>query len=237
MQKRIVNAKSSDESRKTCDESPLQRQRRIHPLLFCFFHPYNYLTQLEQRKTGSSPHCIAAMRKQRSVQELKGSFQKKTVLLKWKEDEEEPANLAKTAASPCLLKCWKASCRANAKVRCNSKAKMPIGWPLLHHSISVSYVKNKHPMTVIEWALQLPERTKPLQVGCARKRHASDPSIDEKSRLEMSSDDDSVACTSEKLPQPQRDSLLCKTMPCLMFEFAELERATNHFSMGKNHPP
>ena len=238
MQKRIVNAKSTVESRKMCDESSLQR--RIHPLLLRIIHPYKYLTQLEPRKTGSLPHSTAAKKKQRSVQELKGSFQK-TFLLKWREDEW-PTNLANTA-SPCLLKCWRESCRANAKVRCNSKAKMPIGWPLLHHSISFSYVNKPHPqllhpMTVIEWALQLPERTKPLQVGRARKGYASDPSIDEKFRLEMISynvtEDDSVACTSDKLPQPQRDSLLCKTMPCLVFEFPELESATNHFSMGKS---
>lgn len=128
------------------------------------------------------------------------------------------------------------------------------GWPLLHRSISMT--KSENPsrarrMSVVEWALQLPDRPKQLlerHSGPVDKNlsfssmiqkggiHENVSSEEEEEQVvtdeERVSSTVSISSLTERVETTmlQRCSLVCKSKSCVVFQFAELQTATKNFS-------
>lgn len=136
------------------------------------------------------------------------------------------------------------------------------GWPLLNRSISMAQLKNprvkSRKMSVLEWTLQLPDRTNEVlketaEVAKDLQPHYC-PSVNNggmgsnfMNRLEQQRiEDEGREVTSTKfnakadqLCYKKRDASATKrthavhqNKPCIVFRFAELQAATNNFSAG-----
>ncbi|KAH7405056.1 hypothetical protein KP509_15G055100 [Ceratopteris richardii] len=121
---------------------------------------------------------------------------------------------------------------------------IPQGWPFLHQSIGASKLENPHliarQMSVVEWVLQLPERP----VGVRKqspdplKQEISVCSVKEKEQTPISISTQHSKQYEALSNMEDKDeitffemcALLCKKRDCVLYQHADLEKSTDHFS-------
>lgn len=116
------------------------------------------------------------------------------------------------------------------------------GWPLLHRSILMTKLNHhrakSHRMSVVEWALQLPDRPKEILNQHAEFVDKDLPHISSEGREHHTTGKNTPSkCTADAHPchadtVASKVERLCHKKSCKGFHFEELKSATDNFSLG-----
>ncbi|KAH9307982.1 hypothetical protein KI387_035893 [Taxus chinensis] len=135
--------------------------------------------------------------------------------------------------------------------RASQRQNSPPGWPLLKRAITANKIPSPRAvdreMTVVEWALQLPDRrghvtgnlpskTEISQEGCNNMSELQAPNgvtLREESCIEVESPSTTENESIEENSLIQRLRHLCKKRTCKQFTYQELKSATSGFSADK----
>lgn len=131
----------------------------------------------------------------------------------------------------------------------------PTGWPLLHRTISMNSLNRPLKVSrrsVVEWALQLPDRPREVLEhhieSLERNRYSYSPlkngyDCDSLLGKDRTQDERQIEFTNS-MANPQvdcinrvasaigRSAAVCQDNTCMVFELLELQKATNNFSVG-----